>query len=474
MTTYNKQGLGTAALLLIFALSPSARADIYGAVSAYEKQDFSAAFEQFTALAEIGQPVAQLDLAKMYELGQATSQSDIYAYAWASLAAQNGEAEGKKLADEIGPRLAPGSERIAGWITGSYTSEALSQGLLPDPQAQKSGQADKDEDEQAKQCKWVKVTPPAIPSAVAMNREEGEVFAEFTLMPDGTARLPRVVFEFPAGLFGPVVRDLILRGTFNKRPPDSGPIDCPGFLRFTNGTWYDHFGASLNGYSHLSQLAKRMHERAIAGDPNSEFVYGMLLTAAPQLGADQASGLAWVVKAAQAGLPQAQFEVGFSLLGALGCRKDEAKALQWLHFAAAQNEPNAEVILATRALHGTPDASKLEEAASWLEKAAAQGNQNGRLYLAALLAAAPQPGMRNPVRALEMVSTESKDIGDDPVLYEIRAAAEANQGDFKRASDTEQEAISKARSLNWDLSPLEQRLIGYQSSKPYYGDLLEF
>ena len=471
MTTY-KHRLGAAAFLLAFALSPPARADIYGAVSAYEKKDFSAAFEQFTALAEIGQPVAQLDLAKMYELGQATSQSDIYAYAWASLAAQNGEAEGKKLADDIRPRLAPGSERIAGWITDSYTPEALSKSLLPDLQAQKPGQAE--EDEQAKECKWVKVTPPALPSAVTVNREEGEVFTEFTLMPDGTARLPRVVFEFPAGLFGPLVRDLILRGTFNKRPAGSGPVDCPGFLRFTNGSWNDHFGSSLQSYPRLARLAKRMQARAAAADPSSQFIYGMLLMAAPQFGADQAKGLAWVVKAAQAGLPQAQLEVGFSLLGGLGCLSDEAKALQWLHFAAAQNEPNAEVILATRALHGTPDAAKFEEAAGWLEKAAAQGNQNGQLYLAALLAAAPPPGMRNPKRALQMLSAQPRDIDDDPVLYEIRAAAEANQGDFKHAADAEQEAISRARSLDWDLSSLEQRLAGYQSGRAYYGDLLEF
>ena len=474
MTTYNKQRIGRAAILLAVVLSSSARADIYGAVKAYEKQDFPAAFAQFAALAEMGQPMAQLDLAKMYELGQATSQSDIYAYAWASLAAQSGEAEGGKLADDIRPRLAPGSERISGWITDSYTSEALSKTLLPDLQTQKSGRTDENEDEQAKLCKWVKITPPTLPSAVTVNREEGEVFTDFTLMPDGTARLPRIVFEFPAGVFGPVVRDLILRGTFKKLPPGSGPVDCPGFLRFTNGSWYDHFGSSLNAYPRLSQLARRMRERAAAADPNSQFIYGMLLTGAPQLGADQASGLAWVVKAAQAGLPQAQLEVGFSLLGGLGCRKDEVKALQWLHFAAAQNEPNAEVILATHLLRGTPDASKLEEAANWLEKAAAQGNQNGRLYLAALLAAAPQAGLRNPVRALEMLSAESKDIADDPVLYEIRAAAEANQGDFKHAADAEQEAISRARSLNWDLSPLEQRLTGYQSSKPYYGGLLEF
>lgn len=467
---YNRRLIGAVALLLVVVLSSSARADIYAAVGAYEKHDFPAAFEQFTALAELGQPVAQLDLAKMYALGQATTQSDIYAYAWASLAAQNGEAEGKKIADDIRPRLAPGSERIAGWITDSYTPEALSKSLLPDLQRTVGASWN----EQAKRCKWVRVARPLIPIAAVLNREEGEVFVEFTLMPDGTARLPRVVFEFPAGRFGAVVRDLVLRATFNRRPRGSGSIDCQEILHFSNGNWYDHFGSSLQGHSGLVRLAKKMQVRAAAADPNSQFIYGVLLTATHQLGSDQATGLSWIVKAAQAGLPQAQFDVGFSLIGGMGCRTDEAKALQWLRFAAAQNEPNAEVILATRALRGAPDASRLQEAEQWLEKSAAQGNQNGRLYLAALLAAAPQPGLRNPARALELLSADSKDLEDDPFLYEIRAAAKAAQGDFKRASDTEQEAVSRARALNWDLAPLEQRLAGYQSGKPYYGELLEF
>jgi hypothetical protein len=73
-----------------------------------------------------------------------------------------------------------------------------------------------------------------------------------------------------------------------------------------------------------------------------------------------------------------------------------------------------------------------------------------------------------------MLGAQPKDIGEDPVRYEIRAAAQASHGDFKRAADAEQEAIFGARSLNWGLSPLEQRLAGYWSGKPYYGDLLEF
>jgi TPR repeat protein len=50
----------------------------------------------------------------MYRNGQGAEQSDIHAYAWAMLAAQNGDARAKSMAGAIRPQLAPGSEQIAG------------------------------------------------------------------------------------------------------------------------------------------------------------------------------------------------------------------------------------------------------------------------------------------------------------------------------------------------------------------------
>ena len=80
--------------LLLGALANAlpARADLYSALSTFKKGDYPSAFQQFLALAKLGQPLAQLDVAYMYESGQGTRQSDIHAYAWAVLAARNGEA----------------------------------------------------------------------------------------------------------------------------------------------------------------------------------------------------------------------------------------------------------------------------------------------------------------------------------------------------------------------------------------------
>ena len=86
-----------------FLGSTPARADLYSATKAYEKGDFATAFQQFKELAELGQPHAQYNLAVMYTRGEGVAVSNTNAHAWASLAAQNGEARGKEIADKLEP-----------------------------------------------------------------------------------------------------------------------------------------------------------------------------------------------------------------------------------------------------------------------------------------------------------------------------------------------------------------------------------
>jgi TPR repeat protein len=90
------------AFLLVLTVNP-ARADFYTAQVAYKKGDFAAAFNQFKEMAELGQSEAQYDLAAMYARGEGISQNSVYAHAWASLAAQNGEMKGKALASQLQP-----------------------------------------------------------------------------------------------------------------------------------------------------------------------------------------------------------------------------------------------------------------------------------------------------------------------------------------------------------------------------------
>lgn len=452
-------------LILAAALSAAAPAwaDLYSAAKQYQKGDYSVAFKEFLALAKLGQPLAQLNIAAMYHAGQGTAQSDIHAYAWARLAEANGEAGAKRLAGQIRPTLAPGSERIARSIAAPYTRAALRRSLLPmrAPAAAASRRARA----LARRCHPAAVDRRDYPARALLNGTEGDVVIEFTVMPDGTARLPRVILGIPPGVFDRFAVHAILRSRFDRLPAGTTPTHCAVFLRFK-----DRVG---NGDSQLwTSFVDRTQRQAESGQPMDQLLYGMLLVGLPQLGKGAGAGLPWFLRAAQAGLPLAQFEVGSSLLYGYGCEKDHAKASLWLRMAAAQNEPHAEVELALQAWSASADTPHLRAAKGWLESAAAQGNEDGELYLAALLAAAPAARVRDPTRALELLKKILGEVRDDPTSYEIRAAARAAQGDFAQAVASERKAIGDARDLHWDLTPLKQRLANYQSGKPWYGDLL--
>lgn len=475
----NRTGGVLLALLAAVTVVPPAHADIISAFRDYQKRDYSHAFQEFLALAQLGQPLAQFDVATMYQAGQGTPASDTDAYAWATLAAANGEARGKALADAIRPKLPAGAEQAAAAVTLAYTDSALRQTLLPDQSdVRPQGWPFTPLDPQIA-CRRTAIHVDA--EDYARTRVQGTVIVEFTLMPDGRPRFPRIIQAVPAGVFEGVTKTDLLRSQFSAEPAGSAPVQCfmPYnfiFRNFTQDTIGD-FAAELGYRRNLPEIAQ-------AGDPYAQLVYGLLLDGLPlkhgQVSLEK-GGLIWLVKAAQAGLPVAQYEVGHMLLMGRECWRDDAKGLKWIRLAAEQGEPTADVTLATRLLRGTPSAANVAQAKEWLERGAATGNDtripnssdDARLLLAAVLAATPEASLRDPARALDLLK-RVQDVDEDPTPYEIQAAAAAAQGDFGHAVGAEQSAVSRATRLGWDLAPLQQRLSLYRSGKPWYGSLLEF
>jgi hypothetical protein len=294
----------------------------------------------------------------------------------------------------------------------------------------------------------------------------------------------------PAGIFEPTVREILLRSQFSREPPGSAPVQCSMPYNFLlTGRRVSGGRESMEGFEAELGYRTNLENLAEDGAPDAHLVYGLLLDGPFKEEGDNSGGskrqrhpgLPWLVKAAQAGEPVAQYEVAHSLLNGDGCRRDEVKGLKWLQMAADQNEPNADITLATRLLRGTPSAADLTQAKGWLERAAAlteddgipNSSEDARLLLAAILAAAPQASLRDPSRALQLLKN-IHDVEEDPTPADVRAAAQAAEGDFSDAVRSEQTALARAGQLGWDLSPLEQRLSLYQAGKPWYGSLLQF
>jgi TonB family protein len=438
-------------------------ADLVSAGAAYQKGDFDAAFKDFRALAELGLPAAQFNLAVMCARGEGTRQSEIYAY-WASLAAQNGMEKAKVLADSLRPALslAPGSEQIAADIDAQYGRVVLDQRLLPKIATEEGANS-----AERARCRPVHTYMPAYPADARWNGIQGNVYAEFSVMPDGRSRNPRIIYAVPKELFDAAARDSLLHTEFTPAAPGSKPVQCTQFFQFVL------VGTKLD-YSRLEKFVQDTLTKAQAGDPGAQMLYGMLLVGLPQLNKPRSQALPWFLKSAQAGVPVAQFQVGYSLLKGWGCDCEENKGLDWLRRAAQAGDADAEVTLAMYALRGNPDEGRLKQAKLWLEQAAASGNRDGRLYLAALLAAGQGEGTRDPKQALTLLDEVFRGVRDDPTAFEIRAAAQASAGDFKQAVSSQRKAISMAEQLKWDVAPLNDRLSRYSANQPWHGVLLDF
>jgi len=446
-------------LTATLAVIPPAYADLFTAQLAYQKGDYERAYKDYRELAEIGQPLAQYNLAIMYAKGQGVRQSDLNAYAWATLAAAGGEARGQELADHLRAELAPGSEKIAGDLVAPYSRAALDERLMPKVLP---------EDAALKTCHivaWDRDYLRYPPQARAQGIQ-GNLYVEFVVMPDGTARSPRILYSLVGHVFDSTVRNLILHFRYAERDASDPPIHCAMLVRFRER------GLEISDYPKLMTVLSTTREKALAGDVPAELLYGMLLAGVPQLGHSRKDALPWFLKAAQSGSRDAQFEIGSSLLLGLGCQCEETKAEVWLRKAAEADQSNAQVTLAQYALRGTPDATQTQIAKAWLERAAASGDHDGMFYLAALLAATPLKEYRDPSRALRLLDNMKKELGEDPSEFEIRAAAHAEAGAFDQAVESERRAIEMARKLHWELAPLNDRLARYQAREAWYGNLL--
>ena len=469
---------GVWALVIGALVGTPAHADLYTALSKFKQGDYAPAFQEFLALAKLGQPLAQVDVAYLYAAGVGTPQSNRRAYAWALLAGQNAQAKGTKLAAKLRPVLSPAAERAAARIVARYSPDALRRRLLPVAVGACSGSHSGDGDDSCPfdihsyaQCNPVHFDRFEYPMMQGITENmQSQLVVRFTLMPDGTARLPHVVFGLPEPAFRPAVRASVLRSKFKTLPPGTQPVQCEMEISFLERDEED-----LSAYPQLELYLFKERSRARRGDPTAEAVYGTLLAGLPQVGRFRGRHfLQWLVKAAQAGVAYAQYEVGESLISGWGCQPNEAKGLRWLQVAAAQNEPRAETALAARLLRRPPDPATIATARQWLEAAVAQHDKIAALYLSALFAASPEARYRDPARALRLEKEAFAHPTVDPTGYEIRAAAYAAEDHFARAVHAERRAIAQAHGLGWSLAPLRARLARYRAGKPWFGNLINY
>jgi len=450
--------------LALAAMSPLARADLYSAHQAYESKDFARAFELYMELAQLGEVRAQENVAAMYVEGEGVPRSNLLGYAWASIAIDNGGGDGvKNIVAQLEPHLTPKAREKVDAMRAQYGKDALRKALLPEIFVN-ANYLDREP------CR-VSKPHTYYPQDAVTRGVQGNAYVEVTVMPDGSGRNPRVIYSVPAGVFEEAAREAMLKTEFTPARTKKGElIPCTIALLIR----YEMKEFESTDYPKLDKLAEQTRQKAEAGDPHAQMVYGLLLSGVPQLKKTRSDAMPWFLKSAQAGVASAQFAVGQSMMQGWGCQCDEAKGLQWLHKAAAADQSDAQVALANYLLRGEPKSEDVAKAMTWLERAVGSGNREAKFYLAALLAAGPDEARRDPARALTLLKQVMRDVDVDPTAFEIRAAALAMQGHFEDAQESQRKALRMGKKLGWELASQQARLTAYEAHRSWSGDLFAF
>jgi TonB family protein len=441
-----------------------ARADLYEAATAYDAKDYPLAFERYRQLAELGNTEAQETIAVMYVNGEGVKRDNVLGYAWASIAIDNGGGESARgIVQQLEPHMTPTARARIDELRAHFGKDALKKALLPNI----FSSADYRDREP---CGMIKGYSAIYPQDAMEKGVQGQAYVELTVMPDGRARNPRVVYAVPAGYFEEAARTAILRSEFKPARTKDGFVPCTMAVMFRYQMDY-----AKSDYSRLDAFVENAKKQAEAGDPRGQMLYGLLLAGVPQLKRTRSDAMPWFVKSAQAGMATAQYLVGVSEMQGWGCECEEPKGMAWLYKAAGADQSDAQVAIANYLLRGKqPTPEDAAKARTWLERAVSNGSRDAKFYLAALLAASPDEASRDPKRALELLKTVMRDVDQDPTSYEIRAAANASLGNFDNARKDQAKALKMAKALSWDLASLEARLHEYSDGRPFTGDLFAF
>ncbi|MEO8063355.1 MAG: TonB family protein [Pseudomonadota bacterium] len=445
----------------LFLVSVAARADLYGAEAALAKQDLPRAFELYRELAEMGDLRGQENLAAMYVGGEGVKRDNVLGYAWAVIAKENGGGEAaQSIVSQLEPHVTATARLKVAELQKQFGKAAIEKRWLPATPVSllKVGG-----------CNFRKIPNPAnfFPVEAKKRGFSGKIMVGFTVDAAGYPHNPRVWFATPRDLFDDAARALVMASTFDPKQQNGAAVPCSMriMVKFVNP-------GGGEGDADIRKSFNEVKPKALAGDPVSQAIYGILLATRPDLNASDESFMPWLTRAAQAGVPAAQFMVGMSVFDGFAAEVDEAKGLAWLNKAADAGNGDAQVSLANYLMRIRGAGGDAVQALHWLEKASASGTRDGKYELAAMLAAHPDAAIRDPKRALTAVAELDPEHDALPTALEIRAAAHAFMGDFGAALLDQRQALRKARTLGWNLEPLKARIADYEAQKTWAGDLL--
>ena len=135
--------------------------------------------------------------------------------------------------------------------------------------------------------------------------------------------------------------------------------------------------------------------------------------------------------------------------------------------AAKSNNPNAQYFLGVSLLGSNKFVQNKQQAIEWLNHAVAGDHDKAAMRLSWILATDTDAAIRDPKRALELVTKIYEKYPDKLRANENLAAAQAANSFFDDAIKSQKAAIGLAQKIDYPLENLQARLAAYQQHKEW-------
>lgn len=452
-------------LLSILFSSFPVSANFDSALKLYNKNNFPEAFYAFKNLAYIGDKSSQFNLGVMYFRGEHVEQDTIEAYAWMNVAAENGDESFIRTSEILFKRLTEKEKHAA---TGhakrymqKYGRESLKVALAPKPLS---------DAECAQDVKLISMKKPKYPRAENQRGQIGFVDVILNVSPQGYPRDISLRSMTAKGFLNPSVKSA-MSARWEPKIVSNNKVSNRGVMYRFNFMGYED--AEYKTKKFVKEANKKL-SKAESGDVQSQYEYAQTIDVArimkldiDELDVEYQTSNQWYLQSAQKGHSLAQYELGKNMLAGKGCEADRETGLKWLRAAALSGHPYAQEEIAMSTIGD--GVSDVQRAILWLRKAASSDIYAPKLFLAWELAANPNPEIRDGKEALRLLAEKPKYYFDPVRVYETKAAAYAEAGDYDTAIKWQKKALKKAAKLKWNIAVMEDRLTAYTSSSSWQG-----
>lgn len=446
-------------VVLLFGTPAKANPALQEALDNYRNHRFTVACRQFKTLAEMGFSTAQYNLGVMYLKGQSVAQDLGQAYAWIALAAEQ-QISFADSADAVLEALPDAAAKSAAQAALASLQQLhgvdawIDRLLLP-----------VDAEQQHQPFELLQTQAPEYPANALTRYLGGYNMTEFWVFPDGSVRLPSVIYSMPSELFDTATLDAIAQFRLNWTD-DSVADPVPTVARQVIDyriTARQKSRPNPQIINHINAIRKR----AESGDAYAKYslAVGHLYLEIRDMDDRQANAL--LLEAGLAGIPEAQHMVGMRLLSAQQDPTIREQAQLWINMAGLGDYPAITYSVARNGMYDHAefvfdDISRIE----LVKRAADMGHAPAVIHRSMQIATAPTlPDQQQLDQARKNLHEISGWYRDEPYWHITAGFVAAAETDFAAAIKHTQKAIRKAAALDWETDDFEQVLARFEQGE---------